>query len=405
MHRHSTRVVTITAMLLCHPAAGAFGAATNGALSPGSHQATIPPNADDPAGSDDSAPDAGIETADPAPAHGRTPQASDPLRVGDVAPPLRIAEILKGDTGFRTFPEGRVTVVEFWATWCGPCKAGMPHLSDLQRRYREDGLTVIGITRESREVVEAFLARPEWAAKTRYTMALDEDSETNAAYMKAAGRTGIPCAFVVDGHGRVAWIGHPSRIDAPLARIVAGDWNLADARDRIERERSTGRILAEARTRMRERGGDAAIATTMELVDRGLAISPDHPELLDLKFRLLAGPLGDPDAYVLGRRILEEHGNRAMILNSLAWYVMTDPSVGDRDIEFALAAANAANEAAKGKFPPIYEVLARAHFESGDLDAAIRYQRMGVEKAEGRMAEHLSKALERYLELDAEARE
>ena len=42
--------------------------------------------------------------------------------------------------------KGRVLVLDFWATWCGPCKMAIPHLIELQEKYRDQGLTVIGIT-------------------------------------------------------------------------------------------------------------------------------------------------------------------------------------------------------------------------------------------------------------------
>src|ERR1051325_1895884 len=68
------------------------------------------------------------------------------LTAGDKAPPLTIEKWVKGEpiTGFE---KGRVYVVEFWATWCGPCVASMPHLSELQKEYG-DRVTIIGVTKE-----------------------------------------------------------------------------------------------------------------------------------------------------------------------------------------------------------------------------------------------------------------
>ncbi|MBE7172212.1 MAG: TlpA family protein disulfide reductase [Williamsia sp.] len=65
------------------------------------------------------------------------------LHLGDPAPPLRVREWLKG-TPVQRFEKGSVYVLEFWATWCIPCKAAMPRLSALAREYK-DKVHVIGV--------------------------------------------------------------------------------------------------------------------------------------------------------------------------------------------------------------------------------------------------------------------
>ena len=65
------------------------------------------------------------------------------LNIGDPAPPLRVNQWLKG-TPVQKFEKGHVYVVEFWATWCQPCKLSMPHLSTLARQYKNK-VTIIGV--------------------------------------------------------------------------------------------------------------------------------------------------------------------------------------------------------------------------------------------------------------------
>ena len=60
-------------------------------------------------------------------------EAPPTLHVGDPAPPISVMKWLKGTP--VDLKDGKVHVVEFWATWCGPCKVGMPHLSELAHKF------------------------------------------------------------------------------------------------------------------------------------------------------------------------------------------------------------------------------------------------------------------------------
>ena len=147
------------------------------------------------------------------------------LKVGDPAPPLKVTKWLYGEK-VKSLEPGQVYVVEFWATWCGPCLQMMPHLGDLQEEYRSKGVTMIGFTCEAsdrEEKVAKFVEKR--GAKLGYTFAFAKDSETNDAYMKASGQNGIPCSFVVDKEGKIAYIGHPLFLDVVLPKVLDGTWD------------------------------------------------------------------------------------------------------------------------------------------------------------------------------------
>jgi peroxiredoxin len=94
---------------------------------------------------------------------------------------------------------GRVMVVDFWATWCPPCVKEVPGYVDLQRRYGERGLTVIGISldRQGPEVVREFMRRH----GVNYPMVMGDDAVV-AAF---GGVQAIPTTFVVDRAGRIVF--------------------------------------------------------------------------------------------------------------------------------------------------------------------------------------------------------
>ena len=151
--------------------------------------------------------------------------AEGKLKVGDPAPPLAVSTWLHG-AEVKGFEPGKVYVVEFWATWCGPCRQIMPHMGDLQDEYRDKGVTFIGFASEANDKeakVNAFVAKQ--GAKLGYTFAFGSGTETHNAYMKASGQNGIPCSFVVDKKGRIAYIGHPLFLDVVLPKVLDGTWD------------------------------------------------------------------------------------------------------------------------------------------------------------------------------------
>lgn len=138
------------------------------------------------------------------------------LGVGDKAPELKTGDWIQGPAVTK-FETGKVYVVEFWASWCAPCVQNIPHLNELQKKYEKDGLVVIGQNVWERSEAAARKLVRSMGSKMSYRVALDTKSEDmSEKWMKAAGKGGIPTAFLVDKTGKIAWIGHPSRLDGEL---------------------------------------------------------------------------------------------------------------------------------------------------------------------------------------------
>ncbi len=138
--------------------------------------------------------------------------AQSGAQVGDKAPALTIDEWLKGEP-VTTFENGKVYIVEFWGTWCGPCIKNIPHLSKLQKEYSDDGLIVIGVAThefDGREALDKFMK--ERGSEMEYRVAYDTDYS-----MEVEWDTGVltesdfklPLAFIIDREGYVAFVGHP----------------------------------------------------------------------------------------------------------------------------------------------------------------------------------------------------
>ena len=128
------------------------------------------------------------------------------LKVGSSAPSLSVGTWIQGEVPNLDDPN-RTYVVEFWATWCGPCMRSIPHLNDLYQRYHLSGLEIIGISDEPASTVRPFVSKK--GSQMTYSVACDTSEKAmNTAWMKAANQNGIPCAFIVRG-GKILWIGNP----------------------------------------------------------------------------------------------------------------------------------------------------------------------------------------------------
>ncbi|KND01304.1 uncharacterized protein SPPG_03113 [Spizellomyces punctatus DAOM BR117] len=120
-------------------------------------------------------------------------------------------------------PEGhkRVLVIEFWATWCGPCRQVFPHLSELQRKYRDKDVYFIGITDENDEnKIRSFVNSQ--GSSMDYTVAIDAQHDARNKLFIPSGARGIPHVFLVDTNGRIAWAGHPAdpEFESKLAALA-----------------------------------------------------------------------------------------------------------------------------------------------------------------------------------------
>jgi len=129
------------------------------------------------------------------------------FKVGDPAPEVNVDYIQGNSVSIAGNKHGKVHIIEFWATWCAPCKESAPHLSALQKKYGDRGLVVLGISEEDETVVKPYMA--EYGADMAYAVALDPEGRTQKTYLAGYGIAGIPWAFLIDRDGNVAWVGHP----------------------------------------------------------------------------------------------------------------------------------------------------------------------------------------------------
>ena len=101
-------------------------------------------------------------------------QAAEPtLKVGEPAPKLQIGKWAQGEP-VKELQKGKAYIVEFWATWCGPCRVSIPHLNEIHNRYKSKGLIVIGqdAWEKDESLVAPFIKK--MGDKMTYRVALDD---------------------------------------------------------------------------------------------------------------------------------------------------------------------------------------------------------------------------------------
>ena len=156
----------------------------------------------------------------PTGAHAQTTNAPAPtLAVGDDAPTISVAGWWNKKV-LETPEKGTVYVVDFWASWCGPCRASMPHLFEMQQKYGEQGAKFAGISiDQDKDAAIQYLNT--LGADLPIYFGLDEAGKSWKSWGRAAGRTGIPSTFIIGKDGKIAWIGHPMQAEEPLKAALA----------------------------------------------------------------------------------------------------------------------------------------------------------------------------------------
>lgn len=321
-------------------------------------------------------------------AQGATAASNRPpvtLKVGDQAPPLVAEKWFKGQP-VNAFQPGQVYIVEFWATWCGPCRGAMPHLSELARKLKGKA-TVIGF--DVQELIAGKNKDGDYITKVAnfvknlgdgmdYTVAADvREGTTWNTWMKAAGLGGIPASFVIDQDGKIAWIGHPlSGLDEVVDLVIARKFDDA-AKEKLAAERKEkGAKAKELRTKYEEakkNGNSAEILAAVEalyavqpfMLDAVLVAKYEHLRSTDLK-----------KAKQFAQETAKKEADNPLALQSFAKAIADSkqPQGQQPDFELAVKIMEQAVARCAPDDPYAYSSLADIYFRSGKMKEAVKTQ-------------------------------
>jgi thiol-disulfide isomerase/thioredoxin len=378
--------------------------------------------------------------------------ASRAADLGDPAADLKIKKWIKGEPVEIAAGDKNIYVVEFWATWCGPCRTSIPHLTELQKKFKDKNVIFIGVSDEKEGVVRDFVQQ--MGSKMDYRVVIDDSRKTSAGYMEKYEIGGIPHAFVVQNK-KVLWQGHPmDRLEETLEKVTSGKYDLAaekkklkasallgefaeavsegknDRADELEKEllamsQDLKDIVpggefkpAEFRKQIRTRAlmqqyfqalmaeeKDEAEKTRQELKtlspDADLAPLEARAEMARLHqqyFEALStsGTKAKADAEKLGPSLAGKLKGEPQMANEVAWNILTSDEVKYRDTALALQIARQACEDSKWEDGTILDTYARALFDTGKKKEAIEYQEKAIANAPSEIKKDLQETLERY---------
>lgn len=329
-----------------------------------------------------------------------SPALAAQLGLGDPAPAARPSVMLQGEAVTK-LDDSKTYLFEFWATWCGPCVAQVPHVDHLHRTFGPKGLVVLATS-----VWEDDQAKPAAFVKGKgdkmsYRVGFDGDKAMAKNWLEAAGANGIPHGFVVQ-KGKIIWQGHPAELtDEVVASMLDGSYSPAKAAAAAKAEAEQQAKVMEKLNAL----GEAMQAKEWDKAEKLLAeILPHVPEG---QREELAGNIGDAIALGKGdptrvyKRIeqyAEEYKDDAEQQNAIAWDLATNPIFeGKRNLALAEKCAQAAVKlSADGEKAACLDTLARIRFMQGKKDEAIKLQQEAVSLASDEMKAEAQATLDSY---------
>jgi len=374
--------------------------------------------------------------------------------LGDPAPPLKISAWVKGQpVDLATAKGKRVVIVEFWATWCPSCRASIPHLTAMQKKFKD--AIFVGVTDEDVALVKKFVTK--MGDQMDYVVAVDEVSKTGAGYMTAFGQDGIPYAFIVDQDSRIVWHGDPmDGLDKAVVEVLAGKFDLNQAKQRVRARQqleafyqavqeardeakieklgqelealdaeigglNPGRKFSAAKVRKEVKfqsllrdyqmtamsGKDG---TNLVLIEKQLADSaPAEFNLAEFKevmamntlfasyYRAAVGQGEVAKLPELANQLAEVKTKNGELLNEWAWTILNDQHFTTRDVTLATRLAKAAVDASQAKEAGILNTYAQALFAGGKVAEAIACQKKAIAAAaDEEMKKELGETLKKY---------
>jgi len=331
--------------------------------------------------------------------HSNLALAAEKLEVGSVAPQLDVEHWLQDGNGkfpkVTSFETGKVYVVEFWATTCGPCVQSMPHLAELQNKYADKGLQIVSISSEPLAIVKNFMKKEiaDEAGEVKkisevtsaYCLTTDPDGSSDNDYMLAAEQNGIPCAFIVGKDAKIEWIGHPMAMESILEEVLIDKWDrekyVAEQKLIEEIQRVVGGLTRQKKYAQALVAIDGYIA---KVADRRLQFGL-YKSKIDVLVRTSAS---EKDLMKSYEELFTSCADEPLFVQDAAWsayeYFVEEKLKSKPILTLSIAAVEKSLPKVEGMNKAnLYDTIGRIHFAAGELESAIAAQKQAVQFSDG----------------------
>lgn len=313
-------------------------------------------------------------------------ESQSKLSIGDIAPSLSYGKWIKGNP-ITDFEKDHVYVFEFWATWCGPCIAAMPHLSDLADKYKGTA-TFVGVNvwekvkdksyESSYPAVEKFVEHSN--DRMRYSVVLDNNAQDMAnKWMVASGQGGIPSTFIVKNN-IIQWIGHPIKIDSVIDKIIDNSYDMAAFKASFEKQASESEDfrtkLSAGFKNIRTLVDDKKVDEGIEALEKMVKNYPQMVMILGIeKFRIIYENKSEKEAFTYADSLVAQHKDAAI---SLAATILESPRTGSAEA-YTRGARYLIEQ--DYQYSGISDYISKSYEKAGNKEKAIKYAQEAVDKA------------------------
>jgi thiol-disulfide isomerase/thioredoxin len=321
------------------------------------------------------------------------------LKPGDAAPKIQVSSWAQGDA-VTAYEGDKVYIIEFWATWCGPCIASIPHIDALYKNHKDDGLVVIGQNLgEDAATVSKFLKS--MAGKISYRVTVDDNTDGGwmaKHWLKAAEKNGIPCAFIVNKQGKIAYIGHPMQIkESMITSLLAEPSTKPAGQAPVAAAAPSAKVIelsTRAQTQIREGKLDDAESTIAQLHEALPANLSHLGGLMELE--LLLARNQPSDAIELSKLLCEDYSKNPPVVATVASHLVSHAAPSPQLIAAAEKIATPLSTRASEAQSSALATLARIAFIKGDKTRAVELQEKSVALATQQAEAAAKTALEAY---------